>query len=101
MQAQNNAAQASAAVPGLTLKQCICVLETIAGRMATLHELLLLAMQETDIPGDAYSMLAAAEFMAEAVGAMADGAVGGSVLGSADRWRYGPNFGAKAEGGAA
>ncbi len=27
MQAQNNAAQASAAVPGLTLKQCICVLE--------------------------------------------------------------------------
>lgn len=101
MSDKTHAAQAGAAVPGLTLKQCICVLETIAGRMATLRDLLQLAMQETEIPDDAYSMLAAAEFMAGAVGAMADGAVGGSALGSADRWHYGPNFGAKAEGGAA
>lgn len=95
------AAQAGAAVPGLTLEQFTCVLETIAGRMATLHELLTLAMQETHIPGAAYSMLAAAEFIAEAVGAMADSAVDGSILGNADRWHYGPHFGAKAEGGAA
>ena len=100
MSSKTNAAQAGAAVPGLTPAQFCCVLETIAGRMATLHDLLQLAMQETHIPAAAYFMLAAAEFMAEAVGAMADDAVGGMVLGRADRWRYGPRFAAKAEGGA-
>lgn len=101
MKTPNNAAQAGAAVPGLTPEQYRLVLEVITGRMGTLHELLMLAMQETHIPAAAYSMLAAAEFMAETVGAMADDAVGGEVLGRADRWRYGPGFAAKAKGGEA
>lgn len=94
------AAQAGAAVPGLTLEQFTCVLETIAGRMGTLHRLLM-ELQEKDIPHSASNLLDAAEFIAETVGAMADSAVDGSILGNADRWHYGPHFGAKAEGGAA
>ncbi len=101
MSSKTNAAQAGAAVPGLTPAQYRYVLETLAGRLGALHGLLVLAMQETEVPADAYSLLAAAEFMAGAAGAMADGATGFTVLGSSDRWHYGPGFVAKAEGWAA
>lgn len=97
MQAQNNAAQAGAATPGLTVKQYRCVLQVIASRMEALHELLML-LQEANVPAHAVALVNSAEFMAETIGSMADSAVGGYALGSIDRWHYGPDF-EKSEGG--
>jgi len=100
MSSKTNAAQAGAAVPGLTPEQYRCVLEVIAMRMATIHRLLMM-LQEGDVPVAARVLLDAAELAAETVGSMADSAVDGCILGSPDRWHYGPDFVAKAEGGTA
>lgn len=66
-------------------------LECIAGRMATLNELLMLLAQET-LPYAAGVMVNAAQQASEAVGAMADDAVGGVVIGDMRHWLYGTNF---------
>lgn len=86
---------------GLTVAQFETVLEVIAGRTATLHRLVMLSNDPCqdefvrDVCGDA------AEALATAIGAMADDAVGGQIIGNANRWHYGPNFADAGKGGAA
>lgn len=76
----------------LTHAQQRLALETIAGRMNTLHGLLML-LQSNELDDWATgTILDAAQSMAEAVGAMADDAAGGSVVGDVRRWLYGPLF---------
>lgn len=87
------------ACAALSEAQTRTVLETIASRMVVLHNLTLLAQR----PGDdwASSVAAdAAEALSASIGAMADVATGGNILG-ANRWHYGPCFDDEGKAGAA
>ena len=75
----------------LTATQLRLVLETIAGRSNTLNNLLMHARSEGDKYGTAV-MIDAAQAIATQIGAMADTAIGGDIIGMAERWNYGPNF---------
>lgn len=76
----------------LTAEQYRLILEVIAGRMATLHQLIIQANAVTNdeflrgVCGDS------AEALANYLGAMADEALGGEIIGDANHWNYGPNF---------
>ncbi len=73
-------------------EQLSAVLEVIAGRTNTLHQLTMLSNDPCqddfvrDVCGDA------AEALATTIGAMADGAIGGDIIGDANHWFYGPTF---------
>ena len=82
----------------LTPAQHRVVLEVIAGRMNSLNRLLLLAQTRGD-NWEAETLLDVAQFMTEAVGAMADDAIGGEIIGDMRRWFYGPVFAQHAEQG--
>ena len=80
----------------LTHAQQNLVLQAIALHAGTLNALLIDLQAELKGGG---AVLNAAQFMAEAIGAMADDAVGGSVAGDVRDWFYGPLFyGAAAQG---
>lgn len=77
--------------PTYTPEQYRLVLESIADRAATLHQL-------TTIANGAYEQFvrdvcaSAAVALAASIGAMADEASGAGVIGDANRWLCGPNF---------
>jgi len=76
--------------PSLTAEQFRLVLEAIAGRCDTLSRLLAQAQCDEDFPAGVATD--AAQALATSIGSMADSAVGGCIIGSHDRWSYGPNF---------
>lgn len=88
-----NPQKAPAVRAGLTVVQLEHVLETVAGRTRTLQQVLMM-LQGTSIEDEYHRSVCidAAEAMATAIGAMADEATGGGVIGDADSWQYGPNF---------
>lgn len=76
----------------LSIAQYRQVLETIAGHMQTLSQLVMLSNDPTqeDFVRDACG--SAADALALQVGAMADVPTGGQVIGDFAHWSYGPNF---------
>lgn len=80
---------------GLNAEQLKRVCENVAGRAATLCNLLR-QIQGAGLPlgWEADTQLDAALIVAVGIGAMADEAAapGGEIFGSHDYWNYGPNF---------
>lgn len=77
--------------PNYTPEQYRDILETIAGRMSTLHHLIMQVQgHHEEYIKDI--CLDAAQVIAVDVGALADSAVGGSIIGGPEYWHYGPNF---------
>lgn len=76
----------------LTERQKDWVLLVIAQRSLTLSRLLMLLEDGRQSEFEGGTLLAAAQFMADAVGAMADDASGGEAFGSMTDWLYGPTF---------
>jgi hypothetical protein len=68
------------------------VLEVIAGRMDCLNRVLMVLQASRLDEWEKKALVDASQFMAEAVGAMADDAIGGDILGDTRRWFYGPLF---------
>ena len=84
----NDPIQSSALTPA----QQALALEVIAGRMNTLNRLLM-ALQTNNLDAcEEGTLVDAAQFMAQAVGALADDAVGGGVCGDMRYWFYGAAF---------
>ncbi|WP_326538479.1 hypothetical protein [Pseudorhodoferax sp.] len=90
----------SASTEGYTVEQYRIILETIAGRAATLNNVLMFLQSNMDA-WQGSVLTDAAQAIVEGIGAMADGAIGGEVLGSAEDWHYGPNFTRAGKAGAA
>ena len=74
-------------------RQQAVALQVIAGRMATLNDLLMMA-QGYITDAETAVLIDAVQSMAEAIGAMADDATGGDVRGDMHRWLYGNLFSA-------
>ena len=96
------AAEAAGSAPTtLNAAQFVTVLQHIAGHADTLHKTLrLLQADEVDAWTEAVAIDACA-LMARTLGAMADDASGGQIIGNANRWHYGPNFTTAGKAGAA
>lgn len=75
----------------LSARQFEVMAEEVASRTRTLQQLLMIAQEEDDAHQRAV-FLDAAVSIATSIGAMADGALGGSIIGDADHWNFGPNF---------
>lgn len=75
----------------MTPAQQTLVLEQIAGRMATLNDLLMLA-QATTTDSERVLLIDAAQALAELIGGMADDATGAGVRGDMHYWLYGSQF---------
>lgn len=74
-------------------KQLALILETIAGKARTLQQMLMLLQGATIEDEYAQSVcIDAATDLATAIGAIADEAIGGCVIGNAACWHFGPNF---------
>ncbi|MFT4265713.1 MAG: hypothetical protein QM586_00595 [Xenophilus sp.] len=77
---------------GLNADQFEAVCETIAGRAETLHQLIMLSNSTCHDDFVRGVCADAADALVLAIGAMADGAIGGGIIGGANRWFYGPSF---------
>ena len=82
------------------VQQLRSVLSAVAGVAVTLDQVLMNA-QASEEGWDTAVLIDAAQALARHLGGMADSAVGGVVLGSHDRWNYGPNFAQEGKAGAA
>lgn len=82
---------------GYTCEQYRAMLEVIAGRAATLNNVLMMA-QSNSCDWESSVLADAAQAMCVAIGAMAD--VEGDVIGDAARWNFGPNFATAGRGDA-
>lgn len=67
------------------------VLQAIAGHASTLNKMLMMLQTETD-EWAAKVLIDAAQCITQTLGAMADDALGGEIVGDAHHWFYGPNF---------
>lgn len=67
------------------------VLECIASHANTLNQLLMLLQQEKDGFASG-ALIDAAQLLSQTLGAMADDATGGAIIGDMRRWLYGPLF---------
>lgn len=76
----------------LTIEQYKMVLETAAGKLATLEQVLNRASISEE--ADLRHHLEVAETITAYIGGMVDSAVGGEMIGDADYWNYGPAFAA-------
>lgn len=81
-------AGAALAQPPFTGDEYRLILEQVAGNMGTLTNTLRLAMRRDDDWSEGIAM-SAALCIAEKVGAMADMAIGGAVIGTAEEWLFG------------
>lgn len=72
-------------------KQKDQVLAAIAGQANTLNKLLMVLQAEND-EWAAAVLVDAAQALAQTLGAMADDAIAGDVVGGLHDWFYGPNF---------
>lgn len=88
---QISSAQDVTNAPAFSAEQFRMVLATIASRADTLLQALIL-LEDLDQKQDQWTygvMFQSAQVLARSIGAMADPAVGGIVVGDADRWNYG------------
>lgn len=76
----------------LNADQLEAVCKTIAGRMATLQQLIMIANSSCHEEFERSACTDAAEALATSIGAMADQATGGDTIGDTNRWNYGPHF---------
>lgn len=76
--------------PDLTIKQYKIILEVIAGRMSTLHKIIILAQGSDGIARAV--QLDAAEAMACHIGSLVDDTTGGDICGDSNYWNYGQSF---------
>lgn len=96
LNADTSAPVTETTLPSYTRDQLILVLEQIAST-ADIQNRTLMAAQQCD--ADEWQLLStlahAAQVHAECIGAMADEAAGGVIVGDFQRWFYSPNFGKK------
>lgn len=76
------------------------VLSEIASVALSLDRVLLIA-QNAQEDSDVTALIDTAEILVRQLGGMADGAIGGDVYGTQDKWTYGPNFADLGKAGAA
>jgi hypothetical protein len=76
----------------LSRAQLAAVLETVAGRMHTLWEVLSWLQCNQSDAAESALLIDVAETLATAIGALADDAIGGAVFGDSARWWHGPFF---------
>lgn len=84
--------------PTYTTAQYQAVLASVAMSTLSLNRLVMLAQEAEG--EELVWLLDAAQHLAQHIGGMADGAIGGQVLGTAEVWSHGPRFlemGAEAE----
>jgi len=84
----------------LTKSQLLMAMETAAGDLDTINQLLMQAQAEQD-DASAWLFVNAAQALTRHCGGMVDAAAGESILGGHDRWNFGPNFATAGKAGAA
>ena len=76
----------------LSRAQLAAVLETVAGRMHTLWEVLSWLQCNQSDAAESALLIDVAETLATAIGALADDAIGGAVFGDSACWWHGSFF---------
>ena len=84
----------------LNHRQQQTVLQTLAGYVSTLEQVLM-AAQTSEDEYQTGVLIDSAVLLARYVGGLADNASGGGVCGNHDHWNYGPNFVSEGKAGAA
>ena len=87
--------------PGKTHAQQRRVLEFVAQQAGTANELLMQMQADPTISYESQVLLGGAQALTQYIGAAADDALGGYVVGDFERWTYGPNFADAGKGAAA
>ncbi|MFA9287751.1 hypothetical protein ACCQ08_23425 [Comamonas sp. SY3] len=78
--------------PGKTHAQLRRILEFVAQQAGTVNELLMQMQTDSQIRYESQVLLGGAQAVTQYIGAAADDALGGYVVGGFERWTYGPNF---------
>lgn len=86
---------------GKTHAQQRRVLEFVAQQAGTVNELLMQMQADSKISYDSQVLLGGAQAITQYIGAAADDALGGDIVGDFERWTYGPNFAEAGKGAAA
>lgn len=87
--------------PGKTHAQQRRVLEFVAQQAGTVNELLMQMQTDSKISYESQVLLGAAQAITQYIGAVADDALGGDIVGDFERWTYGPNFADAGKGASA
>ncbi len=87
--------------PGKTHAQQRRVLEFVAQQAGTVNELLMQMQADSKISYDSQVLLGGAQAITQYIGAAADDALGGDIVGDFERWTYGPNFADAGKGASA
>ncbi|MEJ5128182.1 hypothetical protein WH367_19235 [Comamonas sp. MYb21] len=77
---------------GKTHAQQRRVLEFVAQQAGTVNELLMQMQADSKIGYESQVLLGGAQAITQYIGAAADDALGGDIVGDFERWTYGPNF---------
>ncbi|MEJ5031495.1 hypothetical protein [Comamonas sp. MYb69] len=80
------------APPGKTHAQLRRILEFVAQQAGTVNELLMQMQADSKISYESQVLLGGAQALTQYIGAAADDALGGDIVGDFERWTYGPNF---------
>lgn len=86
---------------GKTHAQQRRVLEFVAQQAGTVNELLMQMQADSKISYDSQVLLGGAQAITQYIGAAADDALGGDIVGDFERWTYGPNFADAGKGASA
>ncbi len=89
------------APPGKTHAQLRRVLEFVAQQAGNVNEMLMLMQADSKISYDSQVLLGGAQAITQYIGAAADDALGGDIVGDFERWTYGPNFADSGKGASA
>lgn len=87
--------------PGKTHAQQRRILEFVAQQAGTVNELLMQMQADSKIGYESQVMLGGAQAITQYIGAAADDALGGDIVGDFERWTYGPNFAEAGKGASA
>lgn len=87
--------------PGKTHAQQRRVLEFVAQQAGTVNELLMQMQTDSKISYESQVLLGGAQAITQYIGAAADDALGGDIVGDFERWTYGPNFADAGKGASA
>lgn len=89
------------APPGKTHAQLRRILEFVAQQAGTVNELLMQMQTDSKISYESQVLLGGAQAITQYIGAAADDALGGEIVGDFERWTYGPNFADAGKGASA
>lgn len=90
-----------ASPPGKSHAQQRRVLEFVAQQAGTVNELLMQMQADSKISFESQVLLGGAQAITQYIGAAADDALGGDIVGDFERWTYGPNFADAGKGASA